>query len=296
MIRPRLPSPGARIRELMAKGTVVLPGAYDAITAKLAANAGAEAIYLSGAGVSNSRLAAPDVALLTLDEMAQQAKYVCDAVQVPVIADADTGYGETWNVMRCVREFERAGLAGIHIEDQVSPKRCGHLDGKELIPAEQMQQKIRAAANARTDDSFLIIARTDARGVNGLEEAVSRANAYVGAGADCIFPEGLESAEEFAKFRSGVGGEIKLLANMTEFGKTPIIPTREFEVLGYNLVIFPMTAFRVMLKAVGEAYETLLREGTQAALMDRMKTRKELYDLIEYPAYERLDRDLSQQG
>ncbi|GIV01210.1 MAG: methylisocitrate lyase [Armatimonadetes bacterium] len=275
----------------MERDTVVLPGVWDAITARIAAAAGAPALYLTGAGVTNSRLGVPDVALLTLLEMADQARNVCDVVNVPVIADADTGYGGTWNVLRTVREFERAGLAGLHVEDQVMPKKCGHLDGKELISKEEMCAKVRAAVHAKSDASFLIIARTDARGVTGLEDAIERANAYVDAGADAIFPEGLQSKEEFAAFREGVAAP--LLANMTEFGKTPLISVEEFRSLGYNLVIFPMTAFRVMMKAVEEVYETLLREGTQSSLMGRMRSRQDLYDLIEYSKFEELDASLA---
>lgn len=294
MIGPRMDSPGSKLKDLMNRGTVTLPGVYDAITARLAEKAGAQGLYLSGAGVTNSALGAPDIALLTLEEMARQARNVCEAVSIPVIADADTAYGGTANAMRTVREFERAGLAGLHVEDQASPKRCGHLEGKTLIHAEEMDARIRAMCCARRDPAFLIIARTDARGVTGLEDAIERGQRYVAAGADCVFPEGLEGKEEFAEFRARVSGP--LLANMTEFGKTPLIPVGDFGQLGYTLVIFPMTAFRVMLKAVGEAYEELLRAGTQAGLLDRMRTREELYELIDYPAYEALDRYLAQEA
>lgn len=290
MLKPLKRSPGAELRKRMERDIVVLPGVWDAITARIAESAGAQALYLTGAGVTNSRLGVPDVALLTLLEMADQARNVCDAVSIPVIADADTGYGGTWNVLRTVREFERAGLAGLHIEDQVMPKKCGHLDGKELVPREEMESKLRAAVQARTDESFLLIARTDARGVSGLDEAIERAKAYVRAGADVIFPEGLESKEEFAEFRSRVDAPV--LANMTEFGKTPLITVDEFRSLGYNLVIFPMTAFRVMMKAVEDAVRVLLSEGTQRPLLERMRTRQELYDLIEYQKYEELDETL----
>jgi len=291
VLKPLKRSPGAELRKRMGGDLVVLPGVWDAITARIAEGAGAQGLYLTGAGVTNSQLGTPDVALLTLLEMAEQARNVCDAVSIPVIADADTGYGGTWNVLRAVREFERAGLAGMHIEDQVIPKKCGHLDGKELVSREEMESKVRAAVQARTDDSFLVVARTDARGVSGLEEAVARAKAYVMAGADVIFPEGLESKEEFAEFRSRV--DAPLLANMTEFGKTPLITVDEFRSLGYNLVIFPMTAFRVMMKAVEDAVRVLLSEGTQQPLLERMRTRQELYDLIEYGKYEELDKTLS---
>ncbi len=293
MIHHRLDSPGRRFRTLLGDEIVIAPGVYDAITAKLAEAAGAKAIYLSGAGVTNSLTAMPDIALLTMDEMARQANYVCSAVQIPVIADADTGYGGTMNVMRTVREFERAGLAGMHIEDQVNPKRCGHLDGKQVIPIPDMYAKIRAAVRARSDDSFFVIARTDARGVNGIEDAIERGKRFVDSGADCVFPEGLESEEEFEVFREAVPGP--LLANMTEFGKTPLITAARFQKIGYEIVIFPMTAFRVLMKAVGEAFETLLSEGTQARLMDKMRTRQELYELIEYPAYAKLDTELAEE-
>ncbi|MFN8139061.1 MAG: methylisocitrate lyase [Fimbriimonadales bacterium] len=291
MIHPRLNNPGGKLRELISQGTVVLPGVYDAITAKLAQQAGAQALYMTGAGVTNSRLAVPDIALLTLSEMSDQANNVTQAVQLPVIADADTGFGETMNTIRTVREYERAGLAGLHMEDQVSPKRCGHLDGKQVIGANEMSEKIAAAVKARGNPDFFIIARTDARSVTGLDDAIERGKRYVDAGADCVFPEGLESESEFESFRKGVSGP--LLANMTEFGKTPLISAESFGGLGYNLVIFPMTAFRVMMKAVGEAYRTIMETGTQAELIERMRTRQELYELIEYPSYEDLDRSLA---
>lgn len=292
VLEPRLTSPGAALHNLLDRRPLIAPGVYDAITARIAEAAGAKALYLSGAGVTNSMTAMPDIGLITMDEMARQAAYVAAAVQVPVFADADTGYGEAWNVIRTVREFERAGLAGLHLEDQVSPKRCGHLDGKSLITKQDMAAKVCAAVEARVHDKFFIIARTDARGVEGVDSAIDRANTYVESGADCIFPEGLESVEEFAMFRERVQGP--LLANMTEFGKTPLITAAEFGRLGYEIVIFPMTAFRVMMKAVGDAYEALLSEGTQLGLLDRMRTRAELYELIRYPAYEALDKKLAE--
>lgn len=293
MIGEPFKSPGGGLRSLLGQGVLLAPGCYDAIGAKLAERAGAKVLYLSGAGVTNSMTAMPDIGLLSMDEMARQAAYVCAAVHIPVIADADTGYGETMNVIRTVREFERAGLAGLHIEDQVSPKRCGHLDGKQVIPVSDMCAKIHAAARARADEAFFIIARTDARGVNGIENSIERGKRYVGAGADCIFPEGLQSENEFEAFREAVPGP--LLANMTEFGKTPPITAERFESIGYDIVIFPMTAFRVMLKAVGETYDVLLREGTQTQLIDKMRTRQELYDLIDYAAYSKIDAELAEE-
>lgn len=284
-------TPGAHFRQLLSAGTVTLPGVFNAITAQLAQRAGFGALYLSGAGVTNSLTGYPDIALLTLTEMAQQARYVARAVDAPVIADADTGYGEILNVARAVEEFEHAGLAGIHIEDQVAPKRCGHLDGKAVIPADDMARKIKAAVRARTDPNSFLIARTDARGVNGLDDAIERAKRYVDAGADAIFPESLQSREEFETFAQRV--DAPLLANMTEFGKSPYLTVDEFAAMGYAMVIFPMTAFRVMMKAAEELYAELRRTGTQQAFLDRMQTRKELYELIRYADYEAFDREIA---
>lgn len=284
-------SAGTRFRRLLQAGTLVMPGVFSAITAQLAQQAGFDALYMTGAGVTNSLTGFPDIALLTLPEMAQQARYVCSAVTLPVIADADTGYGEALNVRRAVAELEHAGLAGIHLEDQVAPKRCGHLDGKQVIPAVEMARKLRAAVRARIDPDFFLIARTDARSVLGLSEAIDRANRYLDAGADAIFPESLESPWEFAEFARRV--EAPLLANMTEFGKTPLITAEEFEQMGYAMVIFPMTAFRVMMGAARELYAELKRTGTQQAFLDRMQTRKELYELIQYARYEQFDREVA---
>lgn len=286
-------SKGRRFHELLKQGTVALPGVFNAVTAQLAERAGFDALYLSGAGVTNSLTGFPDIALLTLTEMAQQARYVAQATPLPVIADADTGYGEVLNVARAVREMEHAGLAGIHLEDQVAPKRCGHLDGKLVIPAEEMAKKIRAAVKARSDADFFLIARTDARGVEGLDSAIDRAKRYLDAGADAIFPESLQSVEEFATFAQRV--KAPLLANMTEFGKSPYLTVDEFAAMGYAMVIFPMTAFRVMMKAAEETYSELKRTGTQQALLERMQTRQELYDLIRYSDYERFDREIAEE-
>ena len=284
---------GKRFRAVMERGTVTLPGVYNAVTAQLAERAGFDALYLSGAGVTNSMTGLPDIALLTLTEMAQQARYVARATSLPVIADADTGYGEALNVVRAVEEFEHAGLAGIHLEDQVAPKRCGHLDGKQVIPAADMAKKIRAATRARSDAGFYLIARTDARGILGLPEAIDRANRYLDAGADAIFPESLQSVEEFALFAEKV--RAPLLANMTEFGKTPLIPVAEFAAMGYAMVIFPMTAFRVMMKSAEVVYGELKRSGSQAEFLELMQTRDELYELINYKQYERLDREIAEE-
>ncbi len=278
------------MRRLIKKGTVVMPGVFNASLAMLIEKCGFDGVYISGAGLSAS-LGYPDIGLLTMSEMVQQARYIADAVHIPVIADADTGYGEPLNVRRTVIEFEKAGVAGIHIEDQRLPKRCGHLPGKELITPEAMAQKIASAVEARRDPDFLIIARTDARGVNGLEDAIKRAHRYIEAGADMIFPEALESVDEFRR----VAKEVKapLMANMTEFGKTPYINVAEFEEMGYYIVIFPMTPFRVMMKGAEEVLMELKDKGSAERFLQRMQTREELYELLRYRDYEKMDKRIA---
>ncbi len=287
MLKHQPDKPGTLFKKLYHQKTITLPGVYDAISALAAKKSGAEAIYITGAGVTNSSLAVPDIALLTLSELANQTTNIVNIAQIPAISDADTGFGETMNVKRTVQMLEHSGLAGIHIEDQANPKRCGHLDGKSLIDIKHMQTKLRAALDSRKDPDFHIIARTDARSVEGLDEAIERANIYVKEGADIIFPEGLYNLDEFKRFRDHV--HAPLLANMTEFGKTPLTTVEEFSTIGYELVIFPMTAFRMMLKVLIETYEEILNSGTQKELIHKMYTRKELYDLIEYEEYNKLD-------
>ena len=225
----------------------------------------------------------PDIALATLTEFAQTAAAVVAVTGLPVLSDVDTGFGGAWNAFRTVSEMERAGLAGIHIEDQMHPKRCGHLDGKSLVPPEEMAAKIRAAVEAKRDPAFVVCARTDARGVEGLDAAIDRAKRYVDAGADAIFPEGLVSEGEFETFRRAL--DAPMLANMTEFGKTPFIPFSRFQEMGYAMTIFPMTAFRLMLKALDDGYAQLLAKGTQEGMLERMRTRAELYERLDYAAY-----------
>lgn len=284
MIHPPLAAPGALLRAQMESGIVVMPGAFSALSALAAYKKGAKAVYLSGGAITNNLLGVPDIALVTLNEMAGVAAQATAAAPIPMVCDADTGFGEAWNVARTVIEMERAGLAGIHLEDQVMPKRCGHLEGKGLISPDAMAEKVAAAVQSKRDPSFLIIARTDAKGVEGFDAAVSRAKAYVAAGADAIFPEGLTNEAEFGKFRDALP-EVPLLANMTEFGKTDLISAARFEALGYQMVIFPVTALRVMLKAIEEFYGDLLETGTQAGWIDRMRTRRELYDTLDYDDY-----------
>jgi len=281
-------SAGARLRARMAQGPLLMPGIFNPLSARLAIRHGAEGLYLAGSATVNSMLGLPDIALITQTEMAQAAAWVTQVTDIPVVADADTGYGDALNTSRTITVMEQAGLAGVHLEDQTSPKRCGHLDGKSLIPPDAMAAKIRAAAETRRDPDFVLIARTDARGVEGLDAAMDRARRYVAAGADVIFPEGLNSEAEFATFRAGVPG-VPLLANMTEFGKTPLISFDRFAQLGYALVIFPNAAFRAMLKTVDEVYAELMATGTQAGMMDRMRTRAELYDILDYNGYAQRD-------
>lgn len=288
------PDKARTLRQLLRTGKAIpMPGAFNAIAAKLAERAGFPGMYVSGAGISNGVGGYPDIGFMTASEMAQQAGYTARAVNIPAIADADNGYGEAINVFRTVQLYEREGLAGLHLEDQVMPKRCGHLDGKQVISTEAMTEKIAAACEARQNPDFLIIARVDSRAVNGFDDAVVRANAYLKAGADMIFAEALQDRAEFAEFSSQVRGQ--LLANMTEFGKTPYLTLQEFESLGYNIVIYPMTAFRVMMKAISEAYDQLKREGTQAGFLEKMTTRVELYDVLRYKDYETLDGTLATQ-
>lgn len=279
------------LRPLLESGAHAVPGVFNAAVALLAERAGFPAVYVSGAGTANGVAGFPDVGLMSLEEVVRHARYTVEAVSVPVIVDADTGFGEPLGVRRAVREFERAGVAAIHLEDQENPKRCGHLEGKRLVPAADMVRKVAAAAEGRQDREFVLIARTDAAAVEGLDAAIERANRYVEAGADVIFAEGLRSAEEFARFVRDV--PVPLLANMTEFGKTPYLTMDELAALGCRLVLFPMTAFRVAMKAVEEAFATLAAKGTQQGFLDRMQTRQELYELVRYAEYARLDEKIA---
>lgn len=272
--------PTTRLRQLIKAGCVAMPGAFNAAAARMIEHAGFSAVYISGAGLSNATAGVPDIGLLTLDEVAKLAGWIAAAVKVPCLADADTGFGGADNAARTVREYEKAGLAGMHIEDQVFPKRCGHLSGKEIEPVEEMVGKIKSAAAARKDKDFLIVARTDAHDIEGFDAAVARAKAYLKAGADAIFPEALKTREEFAEFARRV--RAPLLANMTEFGKGPLLSVSDLAAMGYRMVIFPQTAFRVSMKSIGQCLADLKKSGTQSAWLDRMQTRKELYELLKY--------------
>ena len=291
------PHKAASLRQLLQSGkTLPVPGAFNAICAKIIESIGFPLVYVSGAGLNNGLVGYPDIGMLTLSEMVQASGYIARSVQIPTIADADTGFGEAINVYRTVQEYEREGLAGIHIEDQVFPKRCGHLGGKQVISMEEMCLKVQAAKKARQNPDFLLIARVDSKAVNGYDDSLKRAIAYVKAGADMIFPEALQTPDEFQQFATDFKSACPsayLLANMTEFGKTPLIALQDFERFGYNMVIYPMTAFRLMMKAVEDGLRQVLTDGTQAGLIDRMTTRQALYDLIHYDAYEALDKTLT---
>ncbi len=293
MYPPHIKSPGPRksLRRLLERpGIIVAPGVYNPATALLAEKMGFDALYISGAALTGS-LAMPDLGIITLEEVALLTRWIARVTTIPLIVDVDTGFGEAINVMRTVRLMEEVGAAAIQIEDQVLPKKCGHLKGKELIPAEDMAKKIRAAAEARSSGELLIIARTDARGVTGFEDAVERAKLYLEAGADIIFPEALTSLEEFREFARRV--KAPLLANMTEFGKTPYITAKEFEEAGYKIVIFPVTTFRASMKASRDILEVIMKDGTQKNVLDKLMTRQEFYELIDYKAYEEVDSRVS---
>jgi len=288
--RDRDPTPaGDRLAALWARpGIVRLPGAHDALAALLARRAGFEALYLSGAAVSAS-LALPDLGVLTLGELTTVTRAICRASGLPLVVDGDTGYGEALNVMRVVAELEDAGAAAVQLEDQVLPKKCGHLSDKRLVTPEEMARKI--AAGAKAARHLRIIARTDAVASEGLEAAIARARLYVEAGAHAVFPEALVSELDFRAFAAAV--PVPLLANMTEFGKSPLLPADELARLGYKMVIWPVTALRVAARAMEDCYTLLAASGTQTAMLERMQSRRELYDVIRYHDYEALDATIA---
>ncbi len=281
-------TPGARLRAAWTAGPIMIPGAFNALVAKMAERLGFRAVYLSGGALSAGWAGLPDIGLLTQTEFAEQAAVLTRATSLPVLCDADTGFGEAIHVERTIRLYEDSGVAGLHLEDQVLPKRCGHLSGKGLVDPPTMAAKIRAAVAARRDPDFVIVARTDARTVEGFDAAVRRAHEYLAAGADMIFPEALESAEEFGRFARAVPAP--LLANMTEFGRSPLIPFEELASLGYAAAIYPLTAFRAAMQAAEQVLVTLHEKGTQAALVERMQTRAALYELLGYSDWERRDQ------
>ena len=274
-------------REGLASGTLQqFPGAFNPLSARLIGEKGFDGVYISGAVLAND-LGLPDIGLTTLTEVATRAGQIARMTDLPAIVDADTGFGEPMNVARTIQELENAGLAGCHIEDQFNPKRCGHLDGKNVVDTETAVKRIRAAADARRDPNFLIMARTDIRAVDGLEAAQDRARALVDAGADAIFPEAMKSLEEFAAIRAAV--DVPILANMTEFGKSDLFTYEELSSVGVNMVIYPVTLLRSAMGAAERTLETIKAHGTQETDVPNMLTRARLYDLVDYEAYNHFD-------
>ncbi|MFQ6395085.1 methylisocitrate lyase [Nocardia sp. KC 131] len=262
------------------------PGAFNPLVAKLIQEIGFEGVYVSGAVVS-AELGLPDIGLTTLSEVTARGRQIASVTDLPVLIDADTGFGESMNAARTVTMLEDAGLAGCHIEDQVNPKRCGHLDGKAVVGTDEMVRRLRAAVSARRDPNFVICARTDARGIEGLDAAIERAKTYADAGADLIFTEALADAGEFAKFRAAVN--VPLLANMTEFGKSELLSAKKLEDFGYNAVIYPVTTLRLAMYAVEQGLRELAVSGTQFDLVGQMQHRARLYELLEYQKYNDFD-------
>ncbi|AGP30151.1 methylisocitrate lyase [Corynebacterium terpenotabidum] len=283
-------SPTARrqaFRESLTSPTITrLPGAFSPLVARAIQEKGFEGVYVSGAVVA-ADLALPDIGLTTLTEVAGRARQIARATDLPVLVDADTGFGEPMSAARTVSELEDAGIAGCHLEDQVNPKRCGHLDGKEVVPTDVMLRRIGAAVKERRDDQFVICARTDAAGVEGIDSAIERAKAYADAGADLIFTEALHTPAEFAKFRAAV--DIPLLANMTEFGKSELLSAQTLEDLGFNAVIYPVTTLRIAMGQVEEALGDIAETGTQKEWLERMQHRSRLYELLRYAEYNEFD-------
>ena len=282
---PEIQSAGARFRAaLEAERPLQVVGTVNAYSALLAERAGFRALYLSGAGVANASFGLPDLGMTSLNDVCEDIRRITGATELPLLVDADTGWGAAFNIARTVKEMSRAGAAALHLEDQVSAKRCGHRPGKALVPAAEMCDRIRAAVDGRTDPAFGIMARTDAHAVEGQPQAIERAQAYVEAGADMIFAEALTTLDEYRQFTAAVS--VPVLANITEFGKTPLFTTSELGETGVRLVLYPLSAFRAMSKAALGVYQELRREGTQRASLDAMQTRAELYDVLGYHDYE----------
>ncbi|CAJ63662.1 MULTISPECIES: methylisocitrate lyase [Frankia] len=289
MLHARTPPHARRaaLRAALASGRLLrFPGAFNPLTAVLITELGFDGVYVSGA-VLAADLALPDIGLTTLTEVADRAGQIARVTDLPTLVDADTGFGEPMNVARSVQILEDAGLAGCHLEDQVNPKRCGHLDGKTVVPVEEMVRRIHAAVAARRDPNFVLCARTDARGVEGLDAAIERARAYRDAGADMIFPEGLADAAEFAAVRAAV--DVPILANMTEFGKSELLTAATLASVGVNVVIYPVTLLRLAMRATEDGLRRLAADGTQTELLDRMQHRSRLYELLDYAAYNTFD-------
>jgi len=289
-------SAGVRFwQALEAEKPLQVVGTINAYSALLAQQAGFRAIYLSGAGVANASFGLPDLAMTTLGDVCEDIRRISYATELPLLVDADTGWGGAFMIGRTVREMIRAGAAACHIEDQVGSKRCGHRPGKALVDTAEMADRIKSAVDGRTDDKFAIMARTDAHAVEGQQAALDRSAAYVAAGADMIFAEALTTLEEYREFTAAI--TVPVLANLTEFGKTPMFTTDELAGVGVSLALYPLSAYRAMSKAAAVLYETLRKDGTQEAVIDNMQTRDELYEVLGYHEYEdKLDRLFAAKG
>ena len=289
-------SAGARFRAAVEnEHPLQIVGTINAFTALLAKKAGHKAIYLSGAGVANASFGLPDLAMTTLNDVCEDIRRISSATDLPLLVDADTGWGSAFMIARTINEMTRAGAAGCHLEDQVGIKRCGHRPGKALVDTAEMCDRLKAAVDARTDDAFVVMARTDAHAVEGQQAAIDRSVAYVEAGADMIFAEALTTVEEYRQFVDAV--KVPVLANLTEFGKTPLFKTDELADAGVKMALYPLSAFRAMSMAALTVYETILEDGTQDAVVDAMQTRMELYDVLGYQAYEdKLDELFAEKG
>jgi methylisocitrate lyase len=289
-------SAGARFRAALdAEHPLQIVGTINAYTALLAEQAGYRAIYLSGAGVANASFGLPDLAMTTLNDVCEDIRRIASATELPLLVDADTGWGSAFMIGRTIREMTWAGAAGCHLEDQVAVKRCGHRPGKALVETNEMCDRLKAAVDGRSNDDFVIMARTDAHAVEGQQAALDRAAAYVEAGADMIFAEALTTLDEYRQFTDTI--DVPVLANLTEFGKTPLFTTEELASAGIRMALYPLTAFRAMSKAALDVYTNLRSNGTQSADIDRMQTRMELYDVLGYQAYEdKLDELFAEKG
>lgn len=288
-------SAGARLRKAVAEERPLqIVGAINAYTALLAESCGFRALYLSGAGVANASFGLPDLGLTTLNDVCEDVRRITDATQLPLLVDADTGWGAAFMIARTVRELTRSGAAGMHIEDQVQAKRCGHRPGKALVSPKEMADRIKAAVDGRPDDQFVVMARTDARASEGIEAAVERSLAYVDAGADMIFAEALYDLDEYRAFTSTV--RVPVLANITEFGKTPLFTLEELGEAGIGLALYPLSAFRAMSAAALRVYDTIRGHGTQQPVVETMQTRAELYEILGYHEYEKKLDELFSEG
>lgn len=280
----------ADLRAKLNSGKLLrFPGSYSPMVSMLIEQKGFDGVYISGAVLAND-LGLPDIGMTTLTEVSLRGRQIARTTNLPSIIDIDTGFGEPMSVVRSVQELEELGIAGCHLEDQINPKRCGHLDNKQLVTVEDMCKKVKAAADGKRDKNFLIIARTDARASEGLEAAIDRAKAYVDAGAEMIFPEAMGNEAEFEAFRKAI--KVPLLANMTEFGKSKLLNAQQLENLGYNMVIYPVTTVRLAMKAVEDGLDHILEKGGQEAILDNMQHRKRLYEILKYEDYNQFDQNI----